>query len=59
MQLALVSRSSTGSLVPMFRFVLALGLDTLMSLNNVTPPLLSKCYLLKPQEIPTTLRVTV
>lgn len=52
MQLAFVSRSNTGCLVPMFRFVLALGPDTCMSLNNATPPLLSKCYLLKTPENP-------
>ena len=38
MQLASVSRSNSGCLVPMFRFVLAPGLNTFMSLNNVLPP---------------------
>lgn len=52
MQLASVLRNDLGCLVPMCRFALALNLSTFMSLNNVTPSLLSKCYLLKNAENP-------
>lgn len=59
MQLASVLRNDMGCLVPMCRFALALDLGTFMSLNNVIPSLLSKCYLLKKAEnLHSTVRVT-